>query len=172
MLGGFKGGCIQFLNSRRVDVGYVSSSSISSSLLSGYYFHNNLGPFTRIEGQSLISSQMTAQFQQTSISPPPQSQSQSQSTPRSQSQYTPPSQTPTFLHPNSNQWQTTSDFLPPPPQPPILRSGGIPSTPAIVDSPRRVTRSQAGSTPAKGDIGDKERNPYRKGTRREGGGVV
>jgi programmed cell death 6-interacting protein len=24
MLGGFKGGCIQFLNSRRVDVGYVS----------------------------------------------------------------------------------------------------------------------------------------------------
>jgi hypothetical protein len=25
MLGGFKGGCIQFLNSRRVDVGYVSS---------------------------------------------------------------------------------------------------------------------------------------------------
>jgi hypothetical protein len=44
-----------------------------------------------------------------------------------------------------------------------------------MDSPRRVTRSQAGAgagTPAKGDIGDKERNPYRKGTRREGGGVV
>ena len=36
MLGGFKGGCIQFLNSRRVDVGYVflffSSVSSSSSL--------------------------------------------------------------------------------------------------------------------------------------------
>ena len=121
--------------------------------------------------------QMTAQFQQTSISPTSQSSYSPSPSPNPPHQSAPaPSSAPNFLHPNSNQWQTTSDFLPPPPAPPILRSGGIPVSHSAVVSPRRVTRSQAGAgagggTP-KGDIGDKERNPYRKGTRREGGGVV
>jgi programmed cell death 6-interacting protein len=117
--------------------------------------------------------QMTAQFQNVSVNaqPPPQSQS----TPQNPSapppvQPAPSNPTPSFLHPSSNQWQSTSDFLPPPPAPPIMRSGGIPApTPQEVSTPRRITRSQG--TP-RGDIGDKDRNPYKKGNRREGGGVV
>jgi programmed cell death 6-interacting protein len=77
-----------------------------------------------------------------------------------------------LAHPSSSAWTNSSDLLPPPPPPPVLRSGGIPTqarplAASAVDSPRRMTRSQA-----RAPIGDSEKNPYAAKSRREGGGVV
>ncbi|OCF35794.1 pH-response regulator protein palA/RIM20 [Kwoniella heveanensis BCC8398] len=149
MLGQFKGTCTQFLNSRRVDVG-----------------------------------QITQQFQNVTFSEPPSPPAETYTPPPSQppSHMSPPLRAPSpprtlsLAHPSSNQWQSSSDFLPPPPPPPILRSGGVQTqpraapTPPADSTPRRVTRASAAAT--RGPIGDTEKNPYRKGTRREGGGVI
>ncbi|WRT68722.1 pH-response regulator protein palA/RIM20 [Kwoniella shivajii] len=150
MLNQFKGTCTQFLNSRRADVGSITKQ------------------FQNVSFNEPPAQPQTQHRQQ--YSPAPASQPQvSSPPPRAPS---PPRQ---FLpHPNSNQWQSTSDFLPPPPPPPILRSGGIQTQPRSAppppadSTPRRVTRASA----ARGNIGDAEKNPYSKGTRRGGGGVI
>lgn len=101
--------------------------------------------------------------------PPPQSQAPSTFAPSSNTvPALPPAREPApFLpHPNSSQW-TSADLLPPPP-PPAIRSGGVRQAPAppAPDTPRRVTRSQ------KGPIGDPDVNPYKKGSRKGGEGVI
>ncbi|ORY32117.1 BRO1-like domain-domain-containing protein [Naematelia encephala] len=158
MLSGFKAACSQFLNTRRADVGSITQSFSNISVS---------GPSSQSSSPAISSSP----YQPTS-SPPPASVAP------------PPNRQPAFglPHPSSNQWQSGADLLPPPPPPPILRSGGVqtqpraaPPAPPLLDTPRRVTRSQTGAgTPsgAKSAIGDSERNPYSRGTRREGGGVV
>ncbi|WWD19366.1 pH-response regulator protein palA/RIM20 [Kwoniella shandongensis] len=155
MLGQFKATCTQFLNSRRADVGQITAQfqNVSVSEPSQLSRQNH-------------SPSLPVQYQPT---PPPQQQSpppRAPSPPRSFS----------LAHPSSTQWQSTTDFLPPPPPPPILRSGGIQTQPRSAppppadSTPRRVTRASAAA--ARGPIGDAEKNPYKKGTRREGGGVI
>lgn len=148
MLHQFNEQCSQFLNARRVDVG-----------------------------------QLTQQFQNTSFSEnpnpspnpsPPQWQSPPAPTPPRISSVSPPAPAPapSFLaNPNSSQWQSATDLLPPPPPQPVLRSGGVPrpAPPPPVDSPRRATRA---STRNQAPIGDPNVNPYKKGTRGGGEGVI
>ncbi|WVW85259.1 pH-response regulator protein palA/RIM20 [Kwoniella bestiolae CBS 10118] len=154
MLNQFKGTCTQFLNSRRVDIGQITQQ-----------FHN----VSFEEPPSHSPSPSPASHQQpsyTSTSPPAQRNAPPPSPPKTFS----------LSHPSSGQWQSSSDFLPPPPPPPILRSGGIQTQPRAAPpppadaTPRRVTRASAAAN--RGPIGDAERNPYSKGTRRGGGGVV
>ncbi|WVR09313.1 pH-response regulator protein palA/RIM20 [Kwoniella sp. DSM 27419] len=153
MLGQFKNTCTQFLNSRRVDVGQITSQ----------LQHVNFSDPSPPPSQP--------------YTPPPQQSQHSYTQPPPPRAASPP-RTLSLAHPSSTNWQSSSDFLPPPPPPPILRSGGVQTQPraappAPVDptvTPRRVTRASTAAN--KGPIGDAERNPYRKGTRREGGGVV
>ncbi|WWC71251.1 pH-response regulator protein palA/RIM20 [Kwoniella pini CBS 10737] len=163
MLNQFKGTCTQFLNSRRADVGQITKQFQNVSFNDSAPSHAPPPPTQE------------HQIFDTSPSYHPQSHNSTSSisspTPRV------PSPAKTFLaHPSSNQWQSGADFLPPPPPPPILRSGGIQTQPRSappppsVSTPRRVTRASAAA--AKGPIGDAEKNPYAKGTRRGGGGVV
>ncbi|CAD6580577.1 MAG: pH-response regulator protein palA/rim20 [Tremellales sp. Tagirdzhanova-0007] len=152
MLSGFKSACVQFLNSRRADVGQITSS-LQSAAISSSSFPSSSTPSSSTSHRALSS--------------PSESSS-------------PPTSLP---HPSSTQWQASSDLLPPPPPPPpILRSGGVQiqprqatsATSIPVDSPRRITRSSAvaTATAGRGPIGDPQKNPYSKGSRREGGGVV
>ncbi|KAK4690084.1 hypothetical protein P7C73_g49, partial [Tremellales sp. Uapishka_1] len=160
LLVAFKEACSQFLNSRRGDVGQITNRFDNMSVAGT--------PPPQLQQQQSYQSQ------------PYQSPSPSPSTPP---QLRPAPQGASFLaHPSSSQWQTTSDFLPPPPPPPILRSGGIQTQPRAPPpplqgqyheneaemTPRRSTRNKATPT----TIGDSERNPYQKGKRRAGGGVV
>ncbi|EIW68315.1 hypothetical protein TREMEDRAFT_63488 [Tremella mesenterica DSM 1558] len=139
MLHAFKGSCGQFLNSRRADVGAI-----------------------------------TTQFQNTHIDSLPR-------TTASQPLPPPPPKQVTFAlsHPNSGQWTSGADLLPPPPPQPILRSGGVPQAAQSVDSPRRMTRSQAAAAVScmqpkteSPPIGDRGANPYKRGGRRGGEGVI
>ncbi|EJT53233.1 hypothetical protein A1Q1_07157 [Trichosporon asahii var. asahii CBS 2479] len=102
------------------------------------------------------------------LSPPPQSPAPSSFAPTPVPAPVPAREPAPFLaHPSSAQW-TSADLLPPPP-PPAIRSGGVRQAPASApapDTPRRVTRSQ------KGPIGDPDVNPYKKGSRKGGEGVI
>ncbi|ORX38229.1 BRO1-like domain-domain-containing protein [Kockovaella imperatae] len=141
----FKGNCIQFLNSRRADVGQLTSALQHASISSP-------------PPQSSSASSYSSDLHSLSASPPPP-----QSPPKSFS----------IAHPSSSVWTSSADLLPPPPPQPILRSGGVPAPQQPIsvrmeDSPRRVTRSST-----RGPIGDAEKNPYSsKSGRKTGGGVV
>lgn len=123
--------------------------------------------------------QITAGLQNVSVSPQSQASSSSSSSSYRSPSPPPPQPSPraTFLaHPSSSQWQSGNDLLPPPPPPPILRSGGVQTQPHAappppIDTPRRMTRSTAAAA-GRGPIGDSQKNPYSKGSRREGGGVI
>ncbi|WWC90377.1 pH-response regulator protein palA/RIM20 [Kwoniella dendrophila CBS 6074] len=168
MLNQFKGTCTQFLNSRRADIGQITKQFQNVSFSESTLSHSH--------SPSPAPSQ-TQQYHQ----PPQQQQSRPYSSPIAQQPSLPRQSTPpktfSLSHPSSGQWQSSSDFLPPPPPPPILRSGGIQTQPRLAppppadSTPRRVTRASAAAA-SRGPIGDAEKNPYSKGTRRGGGGVV
>lgn len=159
MLHHFKEQCSQFMNARRVDVGQLAQQFQNT----GFHEHPSSPPPQQPQQQ-----QPPHQWQSPPAPPtalPPRISSAA-STPQ------PPP--PSFLaNPNSSQWQSANDLLPPPPPQPVLRSGGVPTRPApqprVVDSPRRVTRASARNLDP---IGDPDVNPYKKGTRGGGEGVI
>ncbi|KAL7422504.1 pH-response regulator protein palA/rim20 [Cryptotrichosporon argae] len=158
-----KEACVQFLNARRADVGGLTAQLQHVSI-------NNSPALSPVATPSAPSQLHSPPLSRPGCPP---------------SAPAPPPPAPSALsfslaHPSSAAWQSGADFLPPPPPPPILRSGGVQTQPrapppppvaVAVDSPRRVTRSQAGQV-REAPIGDPERNPYKKGNRRGGEGVV
>ncbi|WOO78376.1 pH-response regulator protein palA/RIM20 [Vanrija pseudolonga] len=165
MLHQFKDQCSQFLNSRRVDIGQLSSQ------FQNVTFAEPPAPSPPLAQQTYSP---PAQHYSNPTSPFAAPQTLPHSSP------SPPAAAPapsfSLPHPNSSAWQASDAFLPPPPPPPILRSGGVQTQPRVapappapaVDSPRRVTRSAARQAP----IGDPDRNPYKKGSRGGGEGVI
>ncbi|BEI84836.1 hypothetical protein CcaverHIS002_0502370 [Cutaneotrichosporon cavernicola] len=173
----FKDACSQFLNARRVDVGQVTNQLAHVSFAdqpAQQHHQSSLSP-------QFVPSPPPAALPVRPSGPsaplPPRTSSATSpltSTPQTFSPApatSPPPVTAPFLaHPSSAQWQSSADFLPPPPPQPVIRSGGVPSRAAApaVDSPRRMTRSQA----RQGPIGDPDHNPYRKEGKRRGEGVI
>jgi programmed cell death 6-interacting protein len=181
LLARLKETCKEWVYSRRVDVNQMTQqferTSVSSPPPPGPVYtpaatQPCTTPAAQFSSQPSQYSPAPAQFSHApaAFSPPPPAPYSPPAPARG-----PPSFKPSFSlsHPSSSQWQTEADFLPPPPPAPVLRSTAPRAAPPQPQSPapstpsKRVTRSSG-----RADIGDAARNPYQKGVRKEGGGVV
>ncbi|GMK55878.1 hypothetical protein CspeluHIS016_0209340 [Cutaneotrichosporon spelunceum] len=190
----FKDACSQFLNARRVDVGQVTNQLAHVSFADQpaqqhhqpaqqhhqpaqqHYQPSPPPQFAPSPSPVAVPARPSAPSAPSAPLPPRTSSATSplKSPPATFSPppatSPPPTVAPFLAHPSSAQWQSSADFLPPPPPQPVIRSGEVPlRAPATaVDSPRRMTRSQA----RQGPIGDPDHNPYRKEGKRRGEGVL
>ncbi|RSH85698.1 pH-response regulator protein palA/rim20 [Saitozyma podzolica] len=128
MLMGFKSACLQFLNSRRTDVGQITAGLQHASISSpppqeGWHSPPPSGPSQAAYRASSPAPSFPSAPISAPISAPPAPGPAHRPVPTAA-----PTSSFTLAHPNSSQWQTPDSFLPPPPPPPIpVPSGAGPA---------------------------------------------